>query len=362
MESLSIRFVSLMIGFAVCACTLSGCKKDEENHIINQPALEQQVLDDFVHIVAIPQYAALHAHADSLQQTVNAFMQSPSDLLLQEARNRWRLLRQTWEQCEGFLLGPVEDDEYDPRMDTWPVDYVQMDSLLASNVPLTLQTVQQLDLALRGFHPVEYLLWGKDGNKTAADFTDRQKQYLAALVADLEQNTAQLYQSWISEGGNFAATVIQAGQGSTRYLSRLEAFQAITGAVAGICDEVGNGKIAEPFTRRDSLITESPFSHNSMQDFKNNIIGAQQVYLGDYAGTDGKGLTDLVTLHNVALDNQIRQQFTLAIQSLQQVTLPFEQAIYLQRTQLSRAMEALADLENTLSDDLQNYLQQYVKD
>jgi putative iron-regulated protein len=362
MKRLPLRVVNLMIGFTICACTLSGCKKDKGDDIIDQSALEQQVLDDFVRIVAIPQYAALHADADSLQQTVRTFIQSPSDRLLQEARNRWRLLRQTWEQCEGFLLGPVEDDEYDPQMDTWPVDFVQMDSLLASDEPLTLQTLQQLDLSLRGFHPVEYLLWGKDGNKTAADFTDRQQQYLSALVADLEQNTAQLYQSWISEGGNFAATVLKAGQGSNRYLSRLEALQAITGAVAGICDEVGNGKIAEPFTRRDSLITESPFSHNSMQDFMNNIIGAQQVYLGDYGGVQGKGLTDLVALHNVALDNRIRHQFILAIQSLQQVTLPFEQAIYMQRTQLSRAMEALSNLENTLSGALQDYLQQYVKD
>ncbi|MBX5438155.1 MAG: hypothetical protein IRZ29_01295 [Thermoflavifilum sp.] len=346
----------------LCSLSLFACKKEDQVNPLNQQALEQQVLDDFVQVVAIPQYALLQARADSLQQSIEAFIQTPSDPLLEQARLCWRQLRQTWEQCEGFLLGPVEDNEYDPRMDTWPVDYVQMDSLLASNEPLTVQTIQQLDLSLRGFHPVEYLLWGKDGNKRAADFTERQKQYLSALAADVVQNTSQLYQSWIPEGGNFAAIIQQAGQGSPRYRSRLEAIQAITGAVAGICDEVGNGKIAEPFTRRDSLITESPFSHNSMQDFANNIVGAQQVYLGDYAGVDGKGLTDLVALHNVALDNQIRRQFTAAIQSLQQVSLPFEQAIYLQRTQLSNAMEALANLESTLSGALQDYWQQYVKD
>jgi len=34
----------------------------------------------------------------------------------------------------------------------------------------------------------------------------------------------------------------------------------------------------------------------------------------------------------------------------------------MQRTQLSQAMQALADLEATLSGPLQDYLQQYVKD
>ncbi|SFV30543.1 imelysin family protein [Thermoflavifilum thermophilum] len=353
---------AVLLPVIIACMAFSSCSKSDQPTPVDQQTMEQQTLDDFVQVVAIPQYAALQAQADTLQQIIQLFVQQPSDALLLQARNQWRQLRQVWEQCEGFLLGPVEDDEYDPRMDTWPVDYVQMDSLLASSQPLNLQTIQQLDLSLRGFHPVEYLLWGKDGNKSAGDFTNREKEYLQALVADIVQNTTQLYQSWIPEGGNFAATLQLAGKGSSRYLSRLEALQAIVGAMADICDEVGNGKIAEPYTRRDSLITESPFSHNSMQDFVNNIIGARQVYLCDYGAKDGKGLSDLVALHNVALDNQIRQQFATAIQALQQVTLPFEQAIYLQRTQLSQAMEALANLEAILSGPLQDYLQQYVKD
>ncbi|MCL6523691.1 MAG: hypothetical protein K6T34_03420 [Thermoflavifilum sp.] len=352
-----------VVGLIWAAITfLSACQKQEDTHSVDQQILEQQVLHDFVEVVAIPQYASLLLQADSLQATVEAFTNQPSEALLQQARSRWQQLRQVWEQCEGFLLGPVEDNEYDPRMDTWPVDYIQMDSLLASNESLNLSTIQQLDLALRGFHPVEYLLWGKNGNKLPTDFNSREMQYLLALTADLVQNTQQLYQSWVPTGGNFSAVVQQAGKGSPRYLTRLEAIQAITGAMAGICDEVGNGKIAEPFNRRDSSITESPFSHNSMRDFINNIIGAQQVYLGNYGGVDGKGFTDLVLLHNVALDNQIRQQFTAAIQALQQVSLPFEQAIYLQRTQLAQAMEALTNLEATLSGPLQDYWQQYVKD
>ena len=39
--------------------------------------------------------------------------------------------------------------------------------------------------ALKGFHPIEYLLWGVNGDKKAADLTDREKEYLVALAQNL---------------------------------------------------------------------------------------------------------------------------------------------------------------------------------
>ena len=62
-----------------------------------------------------------------------------------------------WEQCEGFLFGPVEDNDYDPNMDSWPTDYVQMDSLLASNSNLSVANIQNLTLSLRDTIPSSIL-------------------------------------------------------------------------------------------------------------------------------------------------------------------------------------------------------------
>ena len=98
-------------------------------------------------------------------------------------------MRTSWEQCEGFLFGPVEDDNYDPNMDTWPVDYVQLDSLLASSNPLQINDIESLStLSLRGFHPIEYILWGVTGSQSAATITARKKQYMISLTKDLQNN------------------------------------------------------------------------------------------------------------------------------------------------------------------------------
>ena len=95
-------------------------------------------------------------------------------------------MRETWEQCEGFLFGPVEDNDYDPNMDTWPTDYTQMDSLLASTNPLEVSDIQNLTLSLRGYHPIEYIIFGDHGSRKAADITARQKKYMISFANKLK--------------------------------------------------------------------------------------------------------------------------------------------------------------------------------
>ena len=60
-------------------------------------------------------------------------MMNTTDANLTAAQTSWKNLRNVWEQCEGYLFGPVEDNEYDPQMDTWPTDANEFDSLLSSN-------------------------------------------------------------------------------------------------------------------------------------------------------------------------------------------------------------------------------------
>ncbi|MDQ2862759.1 MAG: imelysin, partial [Bacteroidota bacterium] len=324
--------------------------------------LKQTVLKDFVDNVAIPQYQGLSEASVHFNNDITALNTAATEKNLAKAKASWRDLRTVWEQCEGFLFGPVEDDNYDPYMDTWPVDYVQLDSLIASSNPLTITDIQNLStLSLRGFHPVEYVLWGVDGNRTAASITAREKKYMVSLSQDLLNNTTALSNSWITGLGNFGKEVKTAGSGSTVYAKKQEVFLAITQAMADICDEVGTGKMAEPFNAFDSSIVESPFSNNSVTDFKNNIVGLGNVYNGTYT-TSGKGITDLVAAKNVSLDNKIKQQIAAAINSFDAISVSYELAIFNQRTQITNTMRALATLQATLEDELKPFMVQYITD
>ncbi len=342
--------------------TAAGCHKanSDNNSGTDFTSLETDVIKDFTNDVALNEYSSLSNSAVGLQAAITTLNASTTDANLAAAQVSWKGLRTSWEQCEGFLFGPVEDKDYDPNTDTWPTDYNQMDSLLASSNALSSDDIKLLPQSLRGYHPIEYMIFGKGGSRTAAQLTDRQKTYMVGLTNDLLYNNVQaLYTDWTQAPINFQAQVLQAGTGSTQFTSKQELFLNIVAGMSDICGEVGDSKMKEPFVARDSTITESPYSGNTLVDFKNNIIGLQNVYLGL---NGGKGISDLVAAKNANLDNTITTAIRTAISSFGNITERYELAIYDQRTQVQQTMDALAALQTLLDNDLKAYVTENVKD
>jgi predicted lipoprotein len=236
-----------------------------------------------------------------------------------------------------------------------------MDSLLTSTNPLEVSDIQSATLSLRGYHPIEYIIFGDHGSRKAADITARQKKYMISLATDLRSTCHALYNSWTAAPTNFAQEVTKAGSGSTKYAKKQEVYLAIVEGLIGICEEVGEGKMKEPYEAKDPSIVESPYSGNSVQDFKNNIVGLQNVYLGKYK-EDGKGINDLVAQKNLSLDNKIQSQLTAAINSFDNITVNYEQAITSQPVQVEQTMQALATLKTTLETELKPFVIQYITD
>lgn len=358
-----------LIGGGLLAATMTGCSSDKDPEpAVDFNALKSQVLTDFVDVVGNPLYADFKSRAEALNNAVVALNANPTQANLEAARTAWKSVRVVWEQSEGFLIGPVDDDNYDPYMDTWPTDHNAMESLLDGSDALTVDflagitTENETELTLRGFHPLEYMLWGVGGNKQAADFTAREKEYMVALAADVLSNVSKLQASWLPGDIYFANELTHPGAGS-RYENKRDALEALANALIDICSEVGEGKMVEPFNLPgDSTITESPYSHNSIVDFKNNITGAKNVYLCVYGNKSGKSLSDLVKANNAALDQEIRQKFDVAINSFDGITTTFEQAIYTQRNQIQNTLTALASLKGTIGEKLVPYIRQYVAD
>jgi putative iron-regulated protein len=350
----------------ICAVVLMivasvACNKATTTPTEDFATSEQAVLTDFSNKVAIAAYADLEIASANLKTTIVNLNTTATPENLIEARNAWKAMRQVWEQCEGFLFGPVEDNDYDPNMDTWPTDYNQMDSLMLSTNELNIADIQNFTLSLRGYHPIEYIIFGKHGDRTAASISDRQKKYMLALATDISATCHELYMSWTAPPINFAQELINAGKAESRYTKKQDAFLAIVESMIGICEEVGEGKMKEPFELKDPQVVESPYSGNSVNDFRNNIIGLQNVYLGKYK-EDGRGINDLVAMKNKSLDNHIQNDIATAISSFSNITFFYEEAIINQRVQCQQTMQALATLKTTLEDELKPFIIQNVKD
>jgi len=146
---------------AFIVLALFGCRKaDVKEEITNQVELEKKIINDFADVVVNPNYADLQLKTGILKSSTDFFINHPSDSALDAARMCWRNSREAWEKSEAFLFGPVEDFNYDPELDTWPLNTTDIDALLADSVSLNISTINSLSTSLKGFHAIEYMLFG----------------------------------------------------------------------------------------------------------------------------------------------------------------------------------------------------------
>lgn len=358
------RYMPLMLATGLALLAAAGCKKDETDDLtdtgLTNAQIQNYVLNDFCMKVAIPAYEQMENRMNVLYTSCVAFDASQTQQNLDNARNAWRDVRATWEQTEAFLFGPVSTNNIDPSTDTWPVDFNALDSLLQTSNAFTQTYINSLGDELKGYHPTEYLLWGETGNKVPGDFTAREREYLIALASDLQIKATSLRTSWdISVNGNYASQFANAGGNSSIYPSQRAAFEELVNAMIGICDEVANGKMSEPFTLVDPSLEESPFSANSINDFTNNIRGVKNVYFGKF-NADGYGIHDFLAKNNLSLHNTIATDIDNAINSFGGITVPFGQAITAQPTQVQNVINQINTLKNTLENQLLPFIQQNI--
>lgn len=313
------------------------------------------VLDHSVDNVIVPTYRDLATGAGGLHTATQTLQAQPTDANLEAAREAWIAARVPWEQSEAFLFGPVADLALDPALDSWPVDRVQLDQVLASNLELTADAISgNFGGGLKGFHTIEYLLWGANHNKTAAELAaaPRELEYLVAAADALMLDAQALHDAWAPPEDAFGDEFKLSGQEGGRYFSQADAVQQLVNGMVDICDEVANGKIADPFDEQNPTLVESQFSYNSIQDFTDNIRSIQNVYTGEYAGSTGPSVSTFVAEQDPALDARVRAEIQAAIDAIYASVAegqPFRDAITdpAQKAKIEAAQEAIRTLMET---------------
>lgn len=276
---------------------------------------------------------------------------------MDDAASRWIAAREPWEASEAFLFGPAAFMNLDPALDSWPVDHQQLDDVLVSSLPLTPEFVADgLGPALRGYHTVEYLLF-RDGTPRDVDLMSaRERDYLAAAASVLADDAATLWASWatgVDGGVAFRDEFASAGTGGSGYTSQTAAIEELLDGMIAICDEVANGKIADPYDENDTSLVESRFSHNSLTDFQNNMRSVRNAYMGEYsdAAQDGVGLNEFVEQQDAALHARLLQEIDAAISAIAAIPEPFV-ANLAATSQIEAAQTAISTVLETLVNDV----------
>ncbi|WP_306257796.1 imelysin family protein [Pararhizobium sp. IMCC21322] len=306
--------------------------------------------------------------ARTLGKAIDALVSSPSAETQQAAKEAWLAARVPYQQSEVYRFGNAIVDDWEGRVNAWPldeglIDYVDAsygnendeNTLYAANVianaavvvngesvdasditpaflSSTLHEAGEVEANVAtGYHAIEFLLWGQDlngtgpgaGNRPWGDFAkdddctngncDRRAAYLGAasdlLIADLEEMTG----NWAEDGAARAAimedpaaalSTILTGMGSLSY-----------GELAGERMKLGL-LLGDPEEEHDC------FSDNTHNSHLYDAVGIQNVYIGSYTRIDGTtlsgpSLSQIVAGKDDAVDGELLAKLAFTIERMQ---------------------------------------------
>ncbi len=330
-----------------------GCGEDDEDDNGDSEVYDaNEILDHYANNVVLAIYTDLDTKAGELLTAVKALEENTTQANLETAQEAWKATRIPWETSEAFLFGPVDTQGLDPALDSWPVDHVNLQSVIDSDNELTVDYVSGLEVTQKGFHTIEFLLFREGDQRMASDITEREMEYLISSTMNLKDSTFQLQNAWATPGENFASVVATAGvEDNSVYPSQSAGLQELVNGMITIADEVANGKLSDPYNEENTTKVESQFSFNSIADFQNNIRGIQAVYTGNY-NDDGPGLDDFVSGEDSDLDSRFKSEIMVAIDAIGAIPDPFRDSITENRPTVQNAIDAVETVHQTLKQNI----------
>ncbi|TGM99597.1 imelysin family protein [Leptospira dzoumogneensis] len=286
-------------------------------------ATKPQFLNRYAEL-AFESYTQAELDASNLAAAVTTFDSTgtPSDANLTNLKNLWVKARASYLITEGFRFsnGPIDNDtvlacdtsECEGLLNAWPLDedavdnYINNGSNSVTNFSSiydkigdpTIGTEGDADkIVLTGYHPIEYLLWGKDtsdtgaGDRDSSYFADattngaRRRHYLKTITDRLVVHLGLIKAQWDpSQTGNFRETFLDSANVNTSVGS---IFQGLGSFMAGEWGgERLTGVIGETQEEEHSC-----FSDTTKADFYYDAQGVLNIWTGNYSIQKGVNIS-----------------------------------------------------------------------
>ncbi|MEM1360295.1 MAG: imelysin family protein [Pseudomonadota bacterium] len=317
--------------------------------------------------IAEAKYADSLAAAEKLQAAVDALIASPSAEALQAAKEAWLAARVPYQQTEVYRFGNAIVDDWEGKVNAWPLDEGLIDYVDASyggptdeneaaalnviaNPSFTLggvevdaseitpalleETLQEADgveaNVATGYHAIEFLLWGQDlnghgagaGMRPWSDYAqgeactggncDRRAAYLKAATDLLVSDLAWMTEQWGATGA--ARTEVTADEDA-----------GISAILTGM-GSLSYGEQAGERMRLGLMLNDPEEEHDCFSDNTHNShyydgLGIQNVYLGEYVRSNGEmvsgpSLSDLVAETDPSLDVEMQTKLAATMMAL----------------------------------------------
>jgi len=368
--------LTILLVFSFSSCSKTETSKEESNQNASSAELKQVVFN-YANIVHASYVDSLNL-AKNMQETINAFMESPSAESLDKAKQSWIDSRFPYLQTEvyRFYGGPI-DDEDGPEglLNAWPMDESYVDYVKGSpksgiiNNPADYPEItKELLLSLNekegeeniscGYHAIEFLLWGQDfnsdgpGNRPFTDYTtaanaDRRKEFLKVTVNLLIENLQSLVDDWAPDQTNYRNDFVNS--------QPKESFQKILMGMTLLAGfELAGERILVAYESKAQEDEHSCFSDTTHNDSIYDIVGIKNVWTGKYTRADGSiiegpGIRNFALSIDADLTEKIDNSLKLALKTSMEIPKPFDQAILAEKGSdtSNSIMSLVEELENT---------------
>ena len=380
------NFLFVMLAAVVMTACNGGGNTDVTS---DKEAALQKVVKPYVDNTVIATYSAMaDAGLELLDQCeqIQLKVKAGEDYaqLIVAADASWRKMRKHWEQSEAFLFGPASVHYIDPHIDSWPLDFNAMNSLLHD--PVQMAAIEEeggayvgdkLGYALKGFHAAEYLLFESveregravgTGRPHAANLTNAEAVYLLGIVEDLTQQAILLEYCWAGEisapktkvledgevdtwEDKYGWQMINAGKAGSTFVTYQSVAEEIVAGCIDIAGEVADMKLGNPYLSSNEVerdYIESPYSCTSTTDFADNILSIQHSYCGAKAGD--ASISDYVKRQDKELDAKVVKAIEDAIQAIEAIE-DFENTAQ-NNPQVKAAIDKVSALEEVLDKEV----------
>ncbi|MES9935900.1 MAG: imelysin family protein [Sedimenticola sp.] len=306
--------------------------------------------------------------AQQLQTAVDKLVAEPTESNLQAAKDAWVAARHPYQQTEAYRFGNAIVDEWEGKVNAWPLDEGLIDYVAASyggesdENPLytaniianpklvisgktidatritkelladTLHEADEVEANVAtGYHAIEFMLWGQDlngngpgaGTRPASDFDtrncswgncDRRAAYLKAVTELLIDDLQWMVKQW--QSGGEARKAVTTGNMSVNLATIFTGMGSLSyGELAGERMKLGL-MLHDPEEEHDC------FSDNTHWSHYDDALGIKIVYTGDYTRVDGSrlsgpSLSDLVAARDAAADKTLRSKLDATLSKMQ---------------------------------------------
>ncbi len=304
--------------------------------------------------VAVPTLDDLSARLIELRLACEQFALKVNLPSLRDAQDAWRAARVPWKQADAFGFGPATDLRLVAAMDQ-AVDFAKVEEEVAGTAEISEAAVTDMGANRKGFHALEYLLFGPNEAAQLAMFTTdlRRRALAVAYAQNLERRGKELRAAWTGEQDLLA----HPGVANETYPTVADSIDAFVNESVFLAELAADARLGKPSGTATGGVpqldlVESRPSDNSLQDLTNTLRGIRNIYFGSRDGRPGKGIGKLIVASSPSTDRDVREALAASLAAVAAIPRPYEAALEAHAPEIDVALTQIKELKTILGTEV----------